>query len=184
MKQFSLATLFLTAIWFTTTVFGRVEGPFGLYTKSADPAWNLRVLSVGARNGYLSIVDPVASPSQIPSGSINFFLNTTATLTPDAPFGVLSWGAQAPYSTLYAGIGIVDVTSSVQPIFFDYAAAIQGYASHWNFTSNQKLQLDNHSQFYAKQLVTQFYNYPAAHWRFGGLQGANATEITIWRHDP
>lgn len=182
MKHFTLS---LMAIWLTiTTVVGRVEGPFGLYTKSSDPAWNMRVLNVGARNGFLSITDPVSSPSQIQSASINFFLNTTATLTPDAPYGDLSWGSQPPYSTLWAGITIVDVTSPVQPIFFDYSAPIQGYSSQWNFTSNKKLQLGNQSQFYAKQLVTQFYNYPAVHWRFGGLQGAAATPITIWRYDP
>jgi hypothetical protein len=67
-----------------------------------------------------------------------------------------------------------------------YLPLIQGYASQWNFTSNKQLLLDNQAnRFYAKQLQTTFYNYPAVHWLFGSNgQSINATAITLWRYDP
>jgi len=185
MKQISFITFLLTVVWFMDLVAGRVDGPFGLYTKSSNPAWNLRVISIGARNGYASITDAVSQPSQIPSASINFFINTTATLTPDASYGQLSWGAQPPYSTLFGRIDIVDPTAALQPVFYDYTYSF-GYSSHWNFTSNKKLLLNNQSRFYAKELHTTQYNYPAVHWLFGTTNQnlVDATAITIWRYDP
>jgi hypothetical protein len=72
------------------------------------------------------------------------------------------------------------------PHLSNHSRFIQGYASHWNFTSNKKLQLGNQAaSFYAKELHTQFYNYPAVHWLFGSKnQNTGATAITLWRYDP
>ncbi|KAG8806246.1 hypothetical protein FRC17_005108, partial [Serendipita sp. 399] len=91
MKFFAITTTIVATIAsYVTGVASRVEGPFALYTKSSDPVWNMRVINIGARNAYMAVPPgSVSSPSQIPAASINFYLNTTSTLTPDAPYGHL-----------------------------------------------------------------------------------------------
>ncbi|KAG9057626.1 hypothetical protein FS842_005330 [Serendipita sp. 407] len=187
MKFFSFTTTVISAIaCYVSGVASRVEGPFALYTKSDDPNWNMRVVNIGARNAYMAAPpDHISSPSQIPAASINFYLNTTSTLTPDAPYGHLVWGAQPPYSALFGRIEILDPTSNLQPFFFDIPYALQGYSTTWNFTANKQLQLSNaRGKFYGKLLQTTRYNYDTVHWLFGGSAGAGASKVTIWRYDP
>ncbi|PVF94601.1 hypothetical protein CPB86DRAFT_635860 [Serendipita vermifera] len=185
MKGFSpVAVSFFLLSWLVAFITARVDGPFFLYTKSSDPAWNLRFLNVAARNAYLAINDAVSSPANIPSANSNFFINTTATLTPDAPYGQLVWGAQSYYSNLFARVDIIDPSSPIQPIFHDISYALQGYSTHWNFTADKQLLLDGKGdRFYATVLNTDRYNYPTVHWLFGSkTQTINAVPITIWRY--
>jgi len=76
--------------------------------------------------------------------------------------------------------------SAFLSVMAHYLPLIQGYASQWNFTSNKQLLLDNQGdRFYAKELHTTFYNYPAVHWLFGSSnQNIGATAVTLWRYDP
>ncbi|CAG7850714.1 SubName: Full=Uncharacterized protein {ECO:0000313/EMBL:CCA76357.1} [Serendipita indica DSM 11827] len=173
----------------TVSVLARVEGPFALYLRSSDPKWNMRYINIGARNAYMAVAPTaVSSPSQIPAANINFFLNTTATLTPDAPYGQLVWGAQSYYSNLFGRIDVLTPSSSaLQPIFFDMTYSLQGYSSRWNFTANKQLQLDNvKDHFYAKELRTTMYNYDTVFWLFGSpsQSGLGASKVTVWRYDP
>lgn len=64
----------------------------------------MRVLSIGARNAYAFLTPPVATTSDIQASAINFYINTTSTLTPDAPYGNLVWGAQVCISGLSTAI--------------------------------------------------------------------------------
>ncbi|KAG8769435.1 hypothetical protein FRC20_007583 [Serendipita sp. 405] len=173
-------------------VSSRVDGPFALYTTSSDPAWNMRVINIGARNAFMAVTPgSISSPSQIPSYSINFYINTTSTDTPDAPSGHLTWGAQPPYQKLTNRIEVVDPTSGIQPFFFDISYAFHGYTTYFNFTTTgnrKQLQLANSKgKFYGKYLQTFRYNYDTIHWLFGSDKkqaGPGAVEVAIWRYDP
>ncbi|KAG8821571.1 hypothetical protein FRC19_007611 [Serendipita sp. 401] len=174
-------------------VSSRVDGPFALYTTSSDPAWNMRVINIGAKNAFMAVPPgSICSPSQIPYYSINFYINTTSTQTPDAPSGHLTWGAQPSFQKLTNRIKIVDVNSGIQPFFFDIDYQLQGYTTYFNFTTEagnrKQLQLANSKgKFYGKYLQTLRYNYDTIHWIFGSDKkqaGPGAVEVAIWRYDP
>ncbi|KAG8755290.1 hypothetical protein FRC14_004185 [Serendipita sp. 396] len=153
----------------------------------------MRVINIGAKNAFMAVPPgSICSPSQIPYYSINFYINTTSTQTPDAPSGHLTWGAQPSFQKLTNRIKIVDVNSGIQPFFFDIDYQLQGYTTYFNFTTEagnrKQLQLANSKgKFYGKYLQTLRYNYDTIHWIFGSDKkqaGPGAVEVAIWRYDP
>jgi len=163
------------------------DGPFALYTRSDNPEWDLRVISIGARNAYFVIANKVNSPDDISAALHNFYINKTSPFpAPGADTGHLVWAAQDIYSNLFTRFDIVEPASNIQPLFGDYIYALSGYTTWFGFLDLDGDRLHNGglTNFFAANYFAPRFNAPVVWWQFGVGTPSNtdAVPISLHRH--